>query len=61
MDDQTPKPHVNRRTALARALRAAYWLLAAGLIALNGWWFWVDRPLEDLKPVDSWITRGQLL
>jgi Flp pilus assembly protein TadD len=48
------------RSAPARALRASYWLLALGLVVLNGWWFWLDRPPEDLKPVDSWIARGQL-
>ena len=40
-------------------LRLGYGALTIGLIGLNAWWRWADRPPVDLRAIDRWIAAGR--
>jgi tetratricopeptide (TPR) repeat protein len=48
----TPRP-----LRLGRTPNLAYRAAVLGLIGLNAWWAWEDRPLPDLPTVGSWIAQ----
>lgn len=51
---RSPRPTLSRRLA-----RLGFWAAAAGLIGLNAWRAWDDRPAEPLRVVQEWVTRGR--
>src|SRR4051794_35767685 len=58
------RPPVRSLAVVARGLltliRRAFWPSAIGLVALNGWWAWENRPLTDLRVVGGWVEAGRL-
>lgn len=43
------------------ALSVGFWILVAGLIAFNAWWYWRStRPLPDLGTLSGMIRAGRL-
>ncbi len=46
-----PPMQAARRPLRSRLWRLAYWPIAFGLIGLNGWWWWEDRPTLPLAQV----------
>ncbi len=40
-------------------IRLGYVALTLGLISLNAWWWWADRPPVDMRTIDLWLAAGR--
>jgi enediyne biosynthesis protein E4 len=47
-----------RRVFGERAFWVGFWVLALGLVGLNLWWTWEERPLPNLQAIGLWMARG---
>jgi len=43
----------------SRVFRLVAWGVLLGTAGVNGWWYWDDRPSEDMRTIDGWVARGR--